>query len=56
MTVNEFHPVHYFGNDQTEVLGTIIFNFAYVVTIPSWCNEKVNTEKILSIEHKKEKK
>ena len=23
-----------------EVLGTIMFAFTYVVTIPSWCNEK----------------
>ncbi|PRP85167.1 hypothetical protein PROFUN_07114 [Planoprotostelium fungivorum] len=27
-------------SNQAPVLGSIIFNFAYVTTIPSWCNEK----------------
>jgi hypothetical protein len=39
--LSEFHPIPAFGYDQTQVLGTIIFNYAFVVTIPSWCNEKV---------------
>ena len=28
------------GNDMSQVLGTIVFNYAYVTTIPSWVNEK----------------
>ena len=29
------------GPNQSQVLGTIIFNYAYVISIPSWVNEKV---------------
>jgi hypothetical protein len=36
-----FNYVPAFGTDQTQVLGTIIFNYAYVISIPSWVNEKV---------------
>ena len=28
------------GDDFTSVVGTVIFNLAFVVTIPSWVNEK----------------
>jgi amino acid permease len=28
------------GQDQTQLIGTLLYNFAYVVTVPSWCNEK----------------
>jgi len=36
------HPatVSVVGTDFSHVLGVIIFNFAFVVTIPSWVNEK----------------
>lgn len=44
--LREFHPIPAFGLDQTQVLGTIIFNYAFVVTIPSWCNEKRNSVSI----------
>jgi len=27
------------GADQSQVLGTTIFNYAYVITVPSWINE-----------------
>jgi hypothetical protein len=30
----------FIGRDQTQVLGTIIFNYAGTMTIPSWANEK----------------
>lgn len=29
------------GRDQTQVLGTVIFNYAGAMTIPSWVNERV---------------
>jgi len=29
-----------FTTSQTNVLGTIMFNFAYITTVPSWVNEK----------------
>jgi len=32
--------VPFWGNNQSGVLGTIIFNYAYVVSVPSWVNEK----------------
>ena len=28
------------GENQAEVIGVVIFAYTYVVTIPSWCNEK----------------
>ncbi|MDP2438993.1 MAG: hypothetical protein Q8P67_24870, partial [archaeon] len=28
------------GSEFTNVVGIVIFGFAYVVTVPSWCNEK----------------
>lgn len=45
-----FDHISMFGNDYTPVLGTIMFNFAYCPTIPSWLNEKkaeVNAGKVL---------
>ena len=27
--------------DQSQLLGVIIFNFAFVTSVPSWVNEKV---------------
>eukprot|EP00294_Goniomonas_avonlea_P008686 CAMPEP_0114552744 /NCGR_PEP_ID=MMETSP0114-20121206/7284_1 /TAXON_ID=31324 /ORGANISM="Goniomonas sp, Strain m" /LENGTH=411 /DNA_ID=CAMNT_0001737633 /DNA_START=40 /DNA_END=1272 /DNA_ORIENTATION=+ len=35
-----FDDTPIFGTDFSHVLGVIIFNFSYVVTIPSWVNEK----------------
>jgi len=32
--------VPFFAYNQSQVLGTIIFNYAYVISIPSWVNEK----------------
>lgn len=32
--------VPFVGDNQSQVLGTIIFNYAFVVTVPSWVNEK----------------
>jgi len=29
-----------FGSQMDEVLGTVIFNYAFVTTVPSWVNEK----------------
>ncbi len=34
------HTVPAFGDDTTHVLGSIIFNYAYITIIPSWINEK----------------
>jgi hypothetical protein len=28
------------GTDQSNVLGQVMVNFAFVITVPSWCNEK----------------
>jgi len=38
-----------FGSDQSQVLGNIIFNYAFVTTVPSWVNEKVKAN-VLSIQ------
>lgn len=35
-----FNTVPLIGDDFTSVIGTVIFNLAFVVTIPSWVNEK----------------
>lgn len=35
-----FERVPFVGDNQSQVLGTIIFNYAFVVTVPSWVNEK----------------
>ncbi len=40
--------VSFFSNNQSQVLGTIIFNYAFVITVPSWINEKVTCEYNLS--------
>lgn len=37
----DFSRVPIFGSNQSQVLGTIIFNYAFVITVPSWVNEKV---------------
>jgi hypothetical protein len=34
------HTVPAFGDNYTRVLGSIIFNYAFIVIIPSWINEK----------------
>eukprot|EP01059_Diplonema_ambulator_P037311 TRINITY_DN9809_c0_g2_i1.p1 TRINITY_DN9809_c0_g2~~TRINITY_DN9809_c0_g2_i1.p1 ORF type:complete len:694 (+),score=177.40 TRINITY_DN9809_c0_g2_i1:34-2082(+) len=28
------------GSDLSSVFGTVLFNYAFVTTVPSWCNEK----------------
>ena len=30
------------GERQSQVLGNVLFNYAFVCTVPSWINEKVN--------------
>lgn len=42
----EFDRVPFVGDNQSQVLGTIIFNYAFVVTVPSWVNEKKETVSI----------
>jgi len=34
-------PIAYYGN-AAPVFGTVMFNYAMVVTVPSWCNEKTH--------------
>uniref|UniRef100_A0A0C3UDE5 Amino acid transporter transmembrane domain-containing protein n=1 Tax=Guillardia theta (strain CCMP2712) TaxID=905079 RepID=A0A0C3UDE5_GUITC len=34
------HEVPAFGHDYSHVLGSIVFNFAFIVVVPSWVNEK----------------
>mmetsp|Transcript_6793 Transcript_6793/g.13414 ORF Transcript_6793/g.13414 Transcript_6793/m.13414 type:complete len:540 (-) Transcript_6793:1023-2642(-) len=36
----EHHHVPAFGGDYSHVLGSIIFNYAFIAIIPSWLNEK----------------
>lgn len=36
----DYSNVPVVGGDLSTVLGTVIFNYAYVTTIPSWVNEK----------------
>jgi len=38
-------PVVYYG-DAAPVFGVIVFNYAMVVTVPSWCNEKTHATNI----------
>jgi len=43
-------PIAYFG-DAAPVFGVVVFNYAMVTTVPSWCNEKThatNVNKALS--------
>ncbi|CAG8557845.1 24956_t:CDS:2 [Dentiscutata erythropus] len=28
-----------FGNDMSQVIGTVLFNYAFIVTVPSWVND-----------------
>ncbi|PRP75746.1 hypothetical protein PROFUN_09170 [Planoprotostelium fungivorum] len=49
-----FHSalVSAFTSDQSNVLGSIIFNFAFITTVPSWCNEKapgVSVKKTMTV-------
>eukprot|EP01125_Pyxidicula_operculata_P011903 TRINITY_DN3897_c0_g1_i1.p1 TRINITY_DN3897_c0_g1~~TRINITY_DN3897_c0_g1_i1.p1 ORF type:complete len:415 (+),score=65.00 TRINITY_DN3897_c0_g1_i1:257-1501(+) len=43
------NSIPFMGEDQSQVLGTIIFNYAFVVTVPSWCNEKVHSTSIHTV-------
>jgi amino acid permease len=36
----QWKPIPMTGPDDSQLIGTLLYNFAYVVTIPSWCNEK----------------
>jgi len=36
----DFSNVPVWGPDQSQVMGTLIFNYVFVVTVPSWCNER----------------
>jgi len=36
----DFSRVQAFSPNQTQVLGTVVFNYAFVITVPSWVNEK----------------
>jgi len=38
-------PVVYYG-DAAPVFGVIMFNYAMVITVPSWCNEKTHATSI----------
>lgn len=31
------------GDSQSELAGIVLFNFAYIITVPSWLNEKKDT-------------
>lgn len=35
------------GRNQAGILGTLVFNYAFVVTVPSWVNEKVRLRELL---------
>lgn len=39
------------GEDQSELAGVVLFNFAYIIAVPSWLNEKapnVSVNKVIS--------
>jgi len=38
--VKEFEAIPFSGPNWSQLSGTMLYNFAYVVTIPSWYNEK----------------
>jgi len=44
-----FDQVPFVGKDQSQSLGVIIFAFTYVVTVPSWCNEKMESVRFVKI-------
>lgn len=37
------------GKNQAGVLGTLVFNYAFVVTVPSWVNEKVHCNVVITL-------
>jgi amino acid permease len=42
----DFNRIPAFTGNQSQLLGTIIFNYAFVITVPSWVNEKSERVKI----------
>ena len=38
----DFSRIDVVAENQTQLLGIIIFNFAFVTSVPSWVNEKVS--------------
>ncbi len=35
--------IPFIGSDLSGVLGVVVFNYTFVVTLPSWVNEKVRS-------------
>lgn len=36
------HSLPLFGDSMSQLAGVVLFNYAYIVTVPSWLNEKQN--------------
>ena len=34
------------SDNQSQVVGTVLFNYAFVITVPSWVNDLVSQEKL----------
>ena len=37
------YSVPYYGDSVSQLAGVVLFNYAYIVTVPSWLNEKQNS-------------
>jgi len=42
LAFKELEPIPFNSPNYSQLCGTLLYNFAYVVTIPSWYNEKVS--------------
>lgn len=40
----DLHRTPLITSNVGQVLGTVIFNYGFVITVPSWVNEKVKNE------------
>lgn len=37
------HTIPYVGESKSQLAGVVLFNYAYIVTVPSWLMEKKNS-------------
>jgi hypothetical protein len=42
------HSLPLFGDSISQLAGVVLFNYAYIVTVPSWLNEKQNSVSVNS--------
>ena len=42
------HAIPLYGDGLSQLAGVLLFNYAYIVTVPSWLNEKQNSVSVNS--------